>query len=336
MESGWFADQTLRNKPMRPLFPTLSLLFAAPAWAAPFLVEPVTITDQKPVFATVESRHVEPARVRTGGTIASIAVKEGDWVKAGQVLAVVGDRKLVLQQAAITAQIAALTAQRDEARKDSDRARILYRTGAVSKVLMENADTALTVAINGLKAQNAALSVLQQQLAEGKVLAPSTGRVLKVDLTRGSVVEGGEEIVRIADDDLVLRLELPENYANFIKLGATVQLRGSNLSGTIPRVGTISLVYPPIHDGKVIAEAKLPGVDQYFVGERVRAMVGAGTRTGFVVPPDLISTSFGLDYAHVLQAGGTVIDVPVQPGQASPAGLEILSGLNPGDRLVAP
>jgi hypothetical protein len=134
--------------------------------------------------------------------------------------------------------------------------------------------------------------------------------VLKVDLTPGSVVEGGEEVARIADDDLVLRLELPERYADFIRLGAAVRLGGSDLGGAIPRSGTINLVYPQIQDGRVIAEAKLPGLDRYFIGERVQAMVGAGTRTG--------------------------CEVPVQRGQMLPGGLEILSGLNAGDRLVAP
>ena len=320
---------------MRPVLIAL-LLGTIPAWAADFVVAPQTITDQKPVFATVESRHVEPARVRTGGTVASIGVKEGDWVKAGQVIATVGDEKLVLQQGAIRAQIDALTAQHDEAEIDAERARVLFRSGAVSKSRLEAAETALSVTAGGLKAQNDALAVLHQQLAEGEVLAPATGRVLKVDLTPGTVVQGGEEVARIADNDEVLRLELPERYADFIRLGAQVRLGGADLGGAIPQTGTINLVYPEIQDGRVIAEAKLDGLDHYFVGERVEAMVGAGVRTGIVVPPALITTLEGLDYAHVRQADGTVIDVPVQRGQMLPGGLEILSGLTAGDHLVTP
>ena len=50
-----------------------------------------TLVDQKAVFATVESPNVVPARSRIGGTIASLAVRQGDTVTQGQVIAVVGD-----------------------------------------------------------------------------------------------------------------------------------------------------------------------------------------------------------------------------------------------------
>ena len=52
------------------------------------------VADQKAVFATVESPRIVPARARIGGTVAELAVKEGDPVKLGQVVAVVGDEKL--------------------------------------------------------------------------------------------------------------------------------------------------------------------------------------------------------------------------------------------------
>ena len=60
---------------MRTAFIFLAMSLALPAVPAraaqTFTVEPATIADEKAVFATVESREVVPARVRTGGTIAS-------------------------------------------------------------------------------------------------------------------------------------------------------------------------------------------------------------------------------------------------------------------------
>ena len=54
---------------------SLSLLAGTCQAASTYTVERVTTTDDKAVFATVESRDVVPARVRTGGTIASLSVK---------------------------------------------------------------------------------------------------------------------------------------------------------------------------------------------------------------------------------------------------------------------
>jgi hypothetical protein len=67
--------------------------------------------------------------------------------------------------------------------------------------------------------------------------------------------------------------------------------------------------------------------------------VSAGERTAFVIPAGLITTRFGVDYVRVRGADGRDRDVPVQRGRASPRpdlpdGVEILSGLKAGDRLV--
>src|SRR6266540_4357605 len=63
---------------------------------ASFTVTQTLVADEKAVFATVESINVVPARARIGGTVAELKVKEGDRVEAGQIVATIGDEKLVL------------------------------------------------------------------------------------------------------------------------------------------------------------------------------------------------------------------------------------------------
>ena len=91
-----------------------------------FVVTPSAVPDQKAVFATVESRRVVPGRSRIGGTVAALAVKEGDHVELGQVIATVGDEKLALQMKSLDAQIAGLEAQLAQAQTDLARAEDLF------------------------------------------------------------------------------------------------------------------------------------------------------------------------------------------------------------------
>ena len=70
---------------------------AAPVHAETLTVTPRQVADEKAVFATVESISVVPARGRIGGTIAQLSVREGDPVKRGQPIALIGDEKLALQ-----------------------------------------------------------------------------------------------------------------------------------------------------------------------------------------------------------------------------------------------
>lgn len=305
-----------------------------------FTVEPKPVADEKAVFATVESANIVPARARIGGTVAELSVKEGDEVKEGQVVATVGDEKLVLQLKSLDAQIAGLEAQLAQTQTDLDRAQDLFSKGTIPKARFDQAQTAFNVASNAHRARIAERSVVQQQLSEGKVLAPTAGRVLHVPVTAGSVILAGEPVAQIAEKNFVLRLRVPEHHARFLKTGDSVRVDSEGLGANGAQFGVIKLVYPQIEDGRVVADAQVKGLGDYFVGERIRVWVSGGERESMTVPAKFIVTRFGIDYARVRQGAGA-IDVPVQRGREVPRpdmpdALEILSGLKAGDVLVRP
>ncbi len=133
---------------------------------------------------------------------------------------------------------------------------------------------------------------------------------------------------------------MPERHARFLKAGDKVRIDGAEVGDEAARFGVIDLVYPQIEDGRVIADATVEGLGEYFVGDRLRVWVSGGQRTAFVIPATYVTTRFGIDYVHLRQ-GDQTIDAPVQRGRELPSpdlpnGLEILSGLHPGDQLVRP
>lgn len=305
-----------------------------------FVVAPKSVADEKAVFATVESANVVPARARIGGTVVELAVKEGDRVTQGQVIATVGDEKLALQMKSLDAQIMGLDAQFAQAQSDLTRAEDLFSRGTIPKTRLDEARTAFNVATNALKARTAERSVLQQQVTEGNVLAPTSGRVLKKPVTAGAVILPGETVATVAEQNFILRLRVPERHARFLKAGDPVRIDGEEFGKNGAQFGTIRLVYPQIEDGRVIADAVVAGLGDYFVNERIRVWVSAGERSSIIVPGSLIITRFGIDYARV-RKDTNVIDVPVQRGREVPRpdmpdALEILSGLIAGDVLVRP
>lgn len=314
---------------------------ARAAAPATFSVTSRMVPDEKAVFATVESRNVVPARTRIGGTVTELSVKDGDKVTAGQTIASVHDKKLQLQINALDAEIAGQRSQLAQAKIDLARAQSLSRSGAVSREQLDRARTAVDVASSTLKARIAQRAVAEQQQAEGAVLAPIAGRVLTVPVTDGTVVLPGDSVATIAEQDFILRLEIPERHALSLKKGDIVRLDGAELGEKGPTFGRITLVYPKIVGGQVRADATAPGIGSYFVGERVRVWVPAGQRKTIVIPSRFVFTQFGQDYVRLKQKDGTVIDAPVQrglplPTPAMPDGLQILAGLHAGDVLVQP
>ena len=158
---------------------TLSLLsllllgVADAALAAEMTVHPVQLADEKAVFATVESRNVVPARARIGGTIVELAVREGDAVKQGQMIAVVSDPKLLLQIQSLDAQIQGAQSRLAQSQLDLSRAQTLAHTGAGSQATFDAAATAARVAQSSLNSLQSQRDVAREQLAEAAVLAPS-------------------------------------------------------------------------------------------------------------------------------------------------------------------
>jgi RND family efflux transporter MFP subunit len=304
---------------------------AASAHAAEVAIQPRVIDDMKAVLATVEPIRQIVARARIGGVVATLNVREGDEVPAGAQIAAVADQKLALQAQALAQRIRSQEAQRAQAKTDFDRVAELQRRGVSAQAQVDQARTALDVADRTLSAMRADLKVIEQQTAEGAVIAPAGGRVLSVPVTEGRAVMPGETIATLAEDQFILRLSLPERHARFLRAGDVVAIAGRDDSSKRQQ-GKVRLVYPEIQGGRVIADVEAPGVGDYFVGERTRVYVSTGKRETLVAPAAALRQRAGAWFV-TLKGGAEIV---VQPGDRLGDDIEILSGLRPGDVVVTP
>lgn len=330
----------------RILAPLLAVLLASvgvsAAQDAMFIVEMARVNDAKSVFATVRSADTVPARARISGTIVELKVDEGSAVEAGAVVALVADEKLALRAEALDARIAAAKSEVENARSESQRAAALFERGNISKARLDQLATALSVAESQLRAAEAERRVIDQQVTEGAVLAPQAGRVLEVPVSRGAVVLPGEPIAQIAIDKFILRLELPERHAAFIRQGDPIRVGARTLDGNAPEhaTGRITKVYPQLESGRVLADAEVDGLGDYFVGERVQTYISAGTREVLLIPAEFAFARYGLHYVRLARDGAEPLEIAVELGRPRDIDgrqmVEILSGLEAGDKLVRP
>jgi RND family efflux transporter MFP subunit len=310
---------------------------ASPSFAEGQTVKLVAVDDRKAVIATVEPVHQFLARARIPGTVTRLTVKEGNLVSEGDRIALAVDEKLRLQMEALQARIQAQEADREQARLDFGRMQQLRGTGAVSQKEVDQARTHLEAAEQTLQALKTDRQVIEEQAAQGAVLAPGAGRVLKVPVTDGSVVMSGDTIAVIAAENYILRLQLPERHARFMKAGDMILVgsRGLQTREEEPetlRHGKVVLVYPEIDHGRVIADVKVEGLGDYFVGERTRVYVATGARQALVIPEGYLYRRFGVSYVK-LEDGTEAV---VQPGLPVEGGVEILAGLHEGDVVIKP
>lgn len=309
---------------------------AAPPAAPPVPVgeqlklAPTNITDSKAVSAEITSRDQAEARARIAGTLVSLTVRAGDQVSRGQAIGKVADSRLGYETTALGAQAAAAEAEAVRARAELARIEDLYRNKVYARARLDSAVAAARAADAQVAASRAQQSASASVVAQGAVLAPATGKVLRADVPAGSVVSPGQSIATITAGPPVLRLMLPESLASQVRIGAIVTL-DEPVEGS--RSGQIVQIYPAISGGQLMVDASVPGLSESFIGRRVGASIETGRRDAIVVPRRFVSTRFGVDFVDVL-SGKSISAVPVQIAPL-PDGekLEILSGVRAGDTL---
>lgn len=311
----------------------LGLAVTSALWTLPLMAEPlapVPVTEWKAVYGRIEARDRIPARARLGGTLVSLSVAEGDVVTEGQVIAEIVDEKLGFQLKANDGQLDALNAQLANAETELKRGEELLARGVATAqrldALRAQVDT-LTGQIEATKAQR---RVIEQQAAEGAVLAPVAGRVLDVPVAAGAVVMPGESVAEIGGGGVFLRLAVPERHAMALKEGDAIQIEDA--SGT--RQGKLARIYPLIENGRVLADVEVEGLPEGFFDARVLVRLPVGQRLALMVPVGAVHTRSGLDFVAVRMGDKTVMRAVV-PGQRQDIDgkpmIEIISGLAAGD-----
>ncbi|HVN01206.1 MAG TPA: efflux RND transporter periplasmic adaptor subunit [Caulobacteraceae bacterium] len=296
----------------------------------------VPAPDLKPVAATVTSRDAAEARARIAGTLVRLEVRAGDLVRRGQVIAVVSDPRIGLETRAYDAQVAAAQAQSISASAELARTQDLFEHGVYAKARLEQMTAAAHAAAGALGAARAQRAASAELGAQGAIVAPADGRVLKADVPAGSVVQPGQSIATLTAGPIVLRVETPEADAAGLKVGQTVDIAPGQ-PGVPAGQAKIVQVYPAVDAGKVIADLDAPGLSNDLIGRRVALRLALGQRQALLVPVRFVITRSGVDYVRVLEPDGTADETPVQvaPGPSAMQ-VEVLSGAAAGDVLVAP
>ena len=305
---------------------------AGPALAETLVLQPIEVTGWKAVFGRVEARDRLPARARLGGTLMELSVKEGDEVRAGDVLGRIVDEKLTFQLSAIDANRESLRAQLANAETELKRGEDLLSRGVTTVQRLDALRTQVDVIKGQIAAVEAERAVVEQQAAEGAVLAPADGRVLDVPVAMGAVVMPGEVVATLGGGGIFLRLAVPERHAAALTEGDSIRIEGA--AGETE--GRLERIYPLIENGRVVADVAVQGLSDAFVDARVLVRLPVGQRTALVVPETALITREGLDFVGVAGEGGLRLRAVVIgeghriDGQAM---VEVLTGLQPGDAV---
>ncbi|MBA2777286.1 HlyD family efflux transporter periplasmic adaptor subunit [Billgrantia kenyensis] len=174
-----------------------------------------TGVDRIAADAILESREQRVMTAPFRGYIDNALVRPGDRVEAGQPLASMETRELLLEGLQWQSELAKFERQEQEMRARGDRAGL--------NVLAAQRDQA-----------QARLALVDSRLERATLLAPFDGVVVSGDLTQrlGGAVEQGEELFRVSPlDDFRIELEVPEGRIDDVRVGQHGELLLAAMTG---------------------------------------------------------------------------------------------------------
>ncbi|WP_066093545.1 efflux RND transporter periplasmic adaptor subunit [Xanthomonas massiliensis] len=182
--------------------------------------------------------------------------------------------------------------------------------------------------------QKSVVVEVQRQVDALTLRAPFDGQVGQVQAVPHTQVAANAPVLGVVDlSKFEVEIKVPESFARDLAIGMPAQLTSG--SGE-PFPGEISAVSPEVVNGEVTARIRFsdkqpPGLRQ---SQRMSARVLLGTRKNVLkVERGPFVEQSGGRYAYVMD-GHNAVRRPVQLGLSSLGEVEILSGLQPGDRVV--
>ena len=313
----------------------------APTGEAPAITVtvPGSATQQGFINATgtlAARREMPVGVVGEGGRVVSVQVEPGDWVRAGQVLAVI-DRSVQNQQTASqAAQIQVSQADADLAQANLNRALQLVERGFISQADIDRLTATRDAAVARGGVANAQLSERRARTAQLNIVAPAAGLVLERNVEPGQVVGGASGVLfSIArGGEMEVLAQIGESDMALIALGATgmVVPVGTDKTFTCQVWQKAPIIDPQTRQGT--ARCALG----YDAALRPGGFASVELRSGTVVAPKLPESAILSDdrgsYVFIVGPENTVVRRDVELGIIADDGLAIVSGINGTEQVI--
>ena len=280
-------------------------------------------------------------RPQTTSLVAKVHVKEGQFVKAGDLLFSLDPRADEANVAKVRAQLAKDEAALADARRQLTRSRELLAQNFISQGALDTNQTLVDSQQAALAADRAALDAARLGLSYTRIAAPSPGRLGAIVVYPGSSVQANQTtMVSITQlDPITVAFSLPQRYL----ADALVALKdgGAAVSATQPDGGAalsgkLSFVDNAVDaaSGTVRVKAQFANANgRLWPGAFVNVAMTARTLAGAVVVPQasVVQTARGTVVYTVQDNKAVIRPVQVIYAQGEDAAV---SGIHPGERIV--
>ena len=273
------------------------------------------------------------------GKIKSINFESGDFVKKGQVIAIIDDTDYKVNLDAFSKKYEAAKAVAQNAEQQFARAETLYKGDALAKKDYDNALMQRNVAISTFKEASAGLQNARNTLNDTKIVAPYDGYIDKKVVDVGTVVpEGGpvvsfisNEITDISVNASVKDIEYIKNAENIVfKDSGSDKIYSLKIKSVAQNPDSINLTYPVVFTFSELSEN-----DKFLSGQTgtVTIVVKNKGKEEILIPINAVFEDKGSNV--YLFKDGKAIKTPIELGELRETDkISVVKGLKTGDKVI--
>ena len=282
---------------------------------------------------------------RVAGSIEALPVRVGDRVRAGQIIARLDAVDYELQVRETEAALSQAQAQARNADADLRRFRSLYENDNASRADLDGAVARAASATAQVESIGKRLELANRQVDYTRLTAPVAGAIAEVPAEVNENVSPGQAVAVLTSGSTAPEVEVavPEGLIRQIEEDAVVEvvfdaIPGQRFQGVVTEVGVTATAtgttFPVTVDLPDARGEVRPGM----AAEVTFTLPEDGKGGRFVVPPTAVAEDREGRFVFVAEPTADGFAVvrrrAVVVGAFAPGGLEVLQGLNDGDRVV--
>lgn len=290
------------------------------------------------ISGTVSAVDTATIKAKVAGELQGLKVREGDPVRAGQVLGQIDPTEPDARLRQARQQAQAAKAQVDIAQRTHDNNQALVAQGFISSTALNVSQANLAAALATYAAAQSAADVSAKTVSDAVLRSPIDGFVSQRLAQSGERLGVDAHVLEVVNlNRLEMQAELTVGDAQQVKVGQTAQLRIQGLAEPVP--ARVARINPSASVGSravVIYLAIAPG-SALRHGLFAEGLLATGTVTTLAVPLSAVRTDKPQPYVQVVQ-GDVVQHVTVALGARSEVDGQTLvgvTGLAPGATVLA-
>lgn len=299
---------------------------------------------EKRVFSGVtEAQNESILSFKVSGNIIGKYVEVGDYVHKGQLIARLDSEPYSIQTQGTMAELEQQKAKLINAYNTYIRTRNLYINDSAAKSDLDAAKADYEASIASIKAIKAKIRFSKLNERYTNLIAPANGSIASINAEINENVAAGQPVVKIlSDSEMKVKISMPENLIYEIKRGAPVIIKFDAIedkaySGYISEIGsgaTGQLTTYPVFVRLTESDSRIHSG----MSANVTFNFPRSGKKVILVPVDAVTADatgkFVFLIGDIKNGLAKVSKKYVQVGEITSEGIEIISGLKAGDKIV--